>query len=132
MGFGRLEFSTIINNILGVLFFGCIHDERQANFEKCCLRCASVELHIPPGHQVAESLKTSEQWIHVKELLEKFRELPIRFPIKSFFEIKETVYKTRRFSLPASNMVRNVFDSMRSMLMPMLALFGEHGEDRLQ
>ena len=107
MGFGRPEFSTIVDNILGVLFFGCIHDERQANFEECCLRCASVELRIPPGHQVAESLKTSEHWIHVKELLEKFRELPIRFPIKSFFEIKETVYKTRRFSLPASFMVRN-------------------------
>lgn len=97
-----------MDNIAGVLFFGCIHDERQPNFEACCLRCASVELRIPAGHQVAESLKTSEKWSFLKNLLERFRELPLSFPIRSFFETKETVYQARRFGFGSSDMVRNL------------------------
>ena len=95
----------MIESIKGILFFGCIHDERQDNFEQCCLRCVSVECCIPPGHQVTESLRTSEAWVYVRKVLEQFRELPIQFPIKSFFEMKQTVYK-RKYARSNSDMVR--------------------------
>ena len=97
------EFGSILNNIVGVLFFGCIHDERQEKFEECCLRCASVELRIQPSHQVAESLKTSEEWIFLRNLLQGFRRLPISFPIRSFFEAKETTYRARKFGFQANS-----------------------------
>lgn len=100
------EFSSILESIAGVLFFGCIHDERPPNFQECCLRCASVELRIPPGHQVAESLKSSEKWIFVRRLLQQFRELPTKLQIRSFFEIKETVYRARKFAFGHADLVR--------------------------
>lgn len=107
IGHEKPEFKSIMNNIIGVLFFGCIHDERPANFKECCLRCAAVEFHIPPAHQVAETLKTSTKWTFVKSLLEQFRKLPIGFPIRSFCELKETVYKPRsgRSMIPRSDVV---------------------------
>ena len=103
IGHEKREFKSIMDNIIGVLFFGCIHDERPANFEECCLRCAAVEFRIPPAHQVAETLKTSTKWVFVKSLLEQFRKLPIAFPIRSFCELKETVY--RRSMIPRSDVV---------------------------
>lgn len=126
------EFSSILENIAGVLFFGCIHDERPPNFQECCLRCASVELRIPSTHQVAESLKSCEKWIFVRRLLEQFRELPTKFQIKSFFETKETVYRARKFAFGQADLVRGPpYDSLYhlcTLLIWALALLQRHGK----
>ena len=126
------EFSSILESIAGVLFFGCIHDERPPNFQECCLRCAAVELRIPPNHHVAESLKSSEKWVFVKRLLQQFRELPIKFQIKSFFEMKETVYRTRKFAFGLADLVCGpYYDSLhnlRTLLMCALALLRRYGK----
>ncbi|KAI9668709.1 MAG: hypothetical protein M1817_005200 [Caeruleum heppii] len=100
------DFRPILDNTVGILFLGCLHNERHAGFEEAMLRCAAVELRATTRkHHVTDSLKTSANWSVVKEVMESFKELTIPFPVRSFFELRRTVYQSGRFTLTRSDEV---------------------------
>lgn len=84
----------------GIFFLACLHDERQPDFERRFLRCATVELGLTKlrKHDVTEALRLTEDWQTVKDVLGKFRELNIECAIRTFCESKKTVYRSRSFA----------------------------------
>ncbi len=98
------NFQSIYKATIGVMFLGCIHDERDGEFSDICLRCAAVELNeVDKQSHVLEMLEKSSKWDSVKAIHEGFRHLDIFFPIGSFYETTETIYHVRRLRLKSKS-----------------------------
>ena len=101
-----VEFGSIFDSTIGILFFGCIHNHTPATFETACIRCAALEMRIPSvKHEVSMSLKGSDAWSILKDTLDKFRQLDIHFPIWSYCESRKTTYKTHKLRPAGSSVV---------------------------
>ena len=92
------NFQSIYKATIGVIFLGCIHEERDGEFSDICLRCAAVELNEVDKKKshVLEMLEKLSNWDSVKAIHEGFRDLDISFPIRSFYETVETIWHARR------------------------------------
>ena len=76
------NFQSIYKATIGVMFLGCIHDERDGEFSDICLRCAAVELtEVDKKSHVLEMLEKSSTLDSVKAIHEGFKDLDIFFPI---------------------------------------------------
>lgn len=68
----------------------------------------------------------------MRRLLEQFRELPTKFQVKSFFELKETVYRARKFTFGQADLVRSPLNDSLYYLWIMLtqasALLSRYGK----
>jgi hypothetical protein len=102
-----IEFKTIADSLVGVLFFGCIHNENHQKFEEYCVRCAAVELRVlKPRNETLEPLKSSvHDWKELRDLHREFRGLSSNFSVRNFYETKPTAYQTRIWGPPISDIV---------------------------
>ncbi|KAK0730143.1 hypothetical protein B0H67DRAFT_560920 [Lasiosphaeris hirsuta] len=100
------EFSSILESIIGVLFFGCIHNHTPATFENACIKCAALEMRIPLiKPEISSYFNGRDNWANLRDTLDKFRKLDIRFPIWSYCETRKTPYRTHRFRPAASSVI---------------------------
>ncbi|KAI1084628.1 hypothetical protein F5B20DRAFT_591667 [Whalleya microplaca] len=83
-------FHNILKLTGGIVFLGCLNDENHPDFEEVCLKCAAVEFGTSQKHDAVGSLKKSDSWDMVKEVLESFRSMRCPFPVRILYELKHT------------------------------------------
>ncbi|KAI1500561.1 hypothetical protein F5X99DRAFT_385826 [Biscogniauxia marginata] len=86
----RLDFYNILERTGGIIFLGCLHDESDPDFESSFLKCAAVEFKTSTRHDAIDSLKKSDDWTVIKDVLESFRYLRSPFPVRILYELKVT------------------------------------------
>ncbi|KAJ5160567.1 uncharacterized protein N7482_007571 [Penicillium canariense] len=58
--------------------------------EDLCLKCAAVELGIIMKNKMIDTLRTSEHWTTIRDVMESFRILNCQFPVRNIYELKPT------------------------------------------
>lgn len=100
------NFQSIYKATIGVIFLGCIHEERDGEFSDICLQCAAVELNeLNKKSHILKKLKKLSKWNSVKAIHEGFRDLNISFLIRSFYETVGTIYHVRRLGFKKQSSV---------------------------
>jgi len=84
------DFRNIFENTGGIIFLACLNDEGYPGFEDICLNCAAVEFGTKKKHDAVESLRKSEDWGIIKDVMESFRSLRCAFPVRTLYEMKTT------------------------------------------
>ena len=78
----------LYDNISGAVFFGCAHDERPDNFGDRVLRSLMFEAG---QHQYGNEIVAWEPAIDwFKSTTAEFRDLSLRFPVRTYYELMET------------------------------------------
>lgn len=84
------DFRSIFENTGGIVFLACLNDEGYPGFEEVCLKCAAVEFGTKKKHDVVESLRKSEDWNVLRDVMESFRLLRCAFPVRILYEMNKT------------------------------------------
>jgi len=110
-----------------VIFLGCIHQERDGDFNEICLRCAAVELHeTDKKSPVMETLTKTNDWESIKEVHKDFRELEVTFPLRSFYETEKTVYRKKTLKTKSAVVSLLTLSKVSTRLIPhFTAVFGK-------
>jgi hypothetical protein len=104
------EFRQVFEATSGILFLGSLHNEDHPAFEELALRCAAIEFRATSKKvSVIDTLRSSGGWPPVKDALARFRGLHLSIPIRSFFETRESVYHSSRWSPDKSTCVCLVY-----------------------
>jgi hypothetical protein len=81
------------------------------------MRCAAVELNIlDKKNAIIGALQDQKGLADVKEIQKDFRESNMCFPVRSFYETKQTMYRTGRF--------RHDYDIVGNLSRPRIRLAG--------
>lgn len=88
------DFRNIFDNTGGIIFLACLNDEGYPGFDDVCLKCAAVEFGPKKKHPAVESLRKSEDWNIIKDVMESFRSLRCAFPVRTLYEMKTTNVST--------------------------------------
>lgn len=91
-------YASILECTKGVLFVGCLNRADLQDFENRVLACAAIELNVDWGSDVIKGLKSSQKWDTMVDIVESFKSLTKRFPVRSFFEQQKTTYGTKPFA----------------------------------
>ena len=88
-------YSSIFEATKGVLFVGCLNRADVENFQSRVLACAAIELKVDWGNDVIKGLKSSQNWDTMVDIIDSFKALTKRFPVRSFFEGQKTTYEIK-------------------------------------
>ncbi|KAI1362814.1 hypothetical protein F5Y08DRAFT_354917 [Xylaria arbuscula] len=112
----RLDFNQILERTGGIVFLGCLNDENHPELKEVCLNCAAVEFGTTQRHDVVGSLRKSEDWNIIKEVMESFRSLRCPFPVRILYELKHTTINDRLAWMKKGGKGRNLCSEQISAL----------------
>lgn len=93
------EFRQIFDNTVGILFLGSVHNEDHPSFEELALRCAAIEFRTTASRgSIIDQLRVSGGFSALKATLGEFRDLQLGLTVRTFYEIKKSVYQSSRWA----------------------------------
>jgi hypothetical protein len=106
------KFRNIVESIGGIVFVGCLHDESHPDLQDMCLKAAAVEFKTMKKHEAVESLRKSDGWNVLTEVMETFRTLRPHFPVRGFFPLRPTAIQNSRLGFKKIKYVSCSFHSI--------------------
>ncbi|KAF9252092.1 hypothetical protein DTO013E5_886 [Penicillium roqueforti] len=88
-------FRNILDKTRGIIFLGCLNDESNPQIEELCLKCAAVELGVIMKNKMIDTLRKTDDWTIIRDVIESFRVLRCRFPVRNLYELRPTNIMSR-------------------------------------
>lgn len=99
------SYRPVVDATSAIIFVGTAHNESDVNFQKALVVSVATELDCEYRSSKLRSFASSQYLTEMKAICSTFRSLTLPYNVLSYFETKQTPYKSQKLSLPRQMLV---------------------------